>query len=337
MRNPLTTLLFAAAAIALAVATTAAQFGHFPSDTPSSGTRNGWPWLFASTTGRFVQFLDPAKSDLSTGAPLKITDVAFAREGPQSTLFKCSRDFQLRMSHLNTTSTFTTAPSPTFADDLGPCPTNLIHRRTGFIYSTPTANVWHDIGTECDFGWDGKSIIVLEIRFRGHDTALGFSCWADSGIPRGWANAPTADNYDAPTATLTSASFGLKTRVAFVKDHICLVPETTQLGVGSLVSLVGFKPGSAFQIGASLGQTPTPVGNCNICLDADAILWASLNVGPPVFGRYAGISDANGNGTGRFRPPANPALAGLCIYHAAVGMSPVGTSCTNTAGTRLVP
>ncbi len=326
-------LLMAAAVTGLVGLPAVAQFGHFPSNTPTTGGGNSWPMNFGSTTGRFVQFLDATNSDLPTGTPLKITEVAFAPTG--TTPFVCSSDFQMRMSHLNTTSTFTTVPDNVYANDLGPCPTNLINRTAGFNWGG-TASAWNDFGTDCDFGWDGQSIILLEIRYRGQNTAQGVSCHSDTSIPRAWSNATTADNYVATTATLTSGSAGLKTRLGYVKDHICLVPETTQIGNSSAVSLVGFNPGESFKIAASLGQSPFSVGNCNICLTVDNIFLASLQP-LPFFGGYNGIADGSGNGAGKFAPPAITALVGTCVYHAAVGVSTAGINCTNTAGTMLVP
>ncbi len=324
-------LLLAAAVTGLVGLPAVAQFGHFPSNTPTTGGNNSWPMNFSSTTGRFVQFLIPANSDLPTGTPLKITDVALS---PSSTTqFVCTSDFQLRMSHLNSTSTFATTPNNTYAADLGPCPTNLINRTGGFTWGG-TASAWNDFGTDCDFGWDGKSTILLEIRYRGQNIAGGSPCKSDA-IPRVWSNSTSADNYVAATGS-PSASAGLKTRLTYVKDHICLAAETTQLGVGSAVSLVGFNVGESYQIAASLGQSPFSLGNCNICLTVDGVFYASLSA-LPFFGGYAGIADANGNGSGKFVPPAIPAIAGLCVYHAAVGVSRAGITCTNTAGTLLVP
>lgn len=339
MNSPVTKLVMGVAVAGLlALPGVAQNFGHFPSNTPSTGGGNSWPLNFSSTTGRFIQFLDPAKSDLATGTPLRITDVAFSRNGTPST-FVCSSDFQMRMTHLNTASSFSTTPSSTYANELGPVPTNLIDRTSGYTYTAPTPGVWQDFGIDTHFGWDGSSIIVLEIRYRGQNTSQGFPCWSDSQIARIWSNVVSNDNFVATTGS-PSSSLGLKTRLTYATDHVCLVPETAKLGVASPVRLVGFTPGGNYILAASLGQTPfalpaTP--SCTIALDVDGVFRASQTVGAPLFANYAGQVAANGTATPLFQPPNFPVLVGVQVYHAAVGINGSVVSCSNTAGTQLVP
>lgn len=323
----------------LALPVVGQNYAHFPANTPASGGSNSFPMNFSSTTGRFIQFLDPTNStDLPTGTPLKITEVAFARSATNPTQFLCTGDFQMRMSALSAMSTFTSnsIPDPAFGSHLTGCPTELINSTSGFTYNAPTQNAWQDFGTTCDFGWDGRSIIVLEIRYRGQVTSLGFSCRSDGGMPRIWANSTSADNFVA-TSGSARRNLGLYTRLEYVKDHICLVPETTQLGASSPIALTGFSAGESYQIAASLGQTPFTIGNGMLCLTVDSVFQASVLIGGPIFGNYAGTIPASGNSGGTFAPPAIPALAGVCVYHAAVGLSGAGIAVTNTAGTMLVP
>ncbi len=329
-------IAMSAAIAALLVGPAFAQnFGHFPSNTPTTGGGNSFPMNFSSTTGRFVQFLIPANSDLPTGTPLRITDVAFSPTA--TTQFMCSSDFQMRMSHLNTTSTFTTIPNINYASDLGPCPTNLINRVSGITWGG-TANAWNDFGIDSSFGWDGQSTILLEIRYRGQSTAGGSSCRSDV-IPRVWSNTTTVDNF-ASTTGRSSASGALKTRLTYTTSHVCLAPETAKLATVSPIRLTGFTPGGNYILAASLGQTPFPLPatpSCTIALDLDGVFQASQTVGAPLFTNYTGQVAANGTATPTFRPPNFPVLVGVKVYHAAVGISGSIVSCSNTSGTELAP
>lgn len=327
--------LWTALAAGLAAMPIAAQnFGHFPSNTPTTGGGNSWPMNFSSTTGRFQQFLVPAAStDMPTGTPLKIVDVAWAPTS--ATTFTCSTDFQLRISNTGTTSSF--IPSATFASNCPTCPTNGINRTSGFTWGG-TANAWNDFGLDAHFGWDGSSIICIEVRYRGQNTAGGSSCRSDL-IGRVWANSTSADNFVATTGS-PSGSAGLKTRLTYVTDHICIAPLQAKLGATSPVNLHGLTPGGSYIVAASLGQTPfrLPTSpSCTIALDVDGLFKASQAVGPPLFTNYSGVVPPSGNVIATFTPPNVPALAGLCIYHAAVGINGSVVSCTNTSGTELIP
>ncbi len=335
-------VLSAAIAGLLAAPALAQNFGHFPSNTPTTGGGNSWPMNFSSTTGRFIQILNPLASDLPTGTPLKITDVALAPTS--STQFVCSADFQLRMSHLNTMSTFnttstvTTTPSATYAAELGPVPTNLINRVSGITWGG-AASTWNDFGLDSHFGWDGQSAIVLEIRYRGQNTAGGSSCHSDPGIARVWSNTTSADNFVATTGSPSSSS-GLKTRLTYTTSHVCVAPETAKLGTPSPIFLTGFTPGGTYILAASLGQTPFPLPatpSCTIALDLDGVFQASQTVGAPLFTNYAGQVAANGSATPLFQPPNFPVLVGVKVYHAAVGINGSIVSCSNTSGTQLAP
>ncbi len=301
-------------------------YAYIPDNVPSSGGGNNWPLNFSSTTGRFIQLLN---AQYLPTAPVKIVDVAFSRYSTSYPSSFSAKQFQMRMSH-----TTMTAFVSTFASNFAPCPTNLINTTSGFTYSPPNINQWSDFGTTCDFGYDGKRHICLEIRYRGQNTALGFPC-RSATIPRVWANSTTADNYVATTGAARTNG-GLKTRLTYVKDNILLAPDTASIGTSAAIQGIGLALGDFYQIAASLGQTPLPLGKCHICLAVDNVLIASINIGPPLFNGYAGVVPVGGGVNAKFAVPKIPALIGLCVYHAAVTYSKSGvTGCTNTAGTQL--
>lgn len=324
------TMLAAAVTSLMAVSAAAQNHAYWPSDTPTRGFASGIPFYDLAKTYRYQQFL--AAANLPSGRPLKIVEVAFGQNAIVGT-FSCTGDFQLRLSNTPTLLN----PSRTFADNQAPCPTNMIDR-VGFSYA-PAASSWSDLGADCHFGWDGKSNICIEIRFRGRGT-LSFPSWGcmgDSSVPRVWANDTRSDNYGAAVGNDSSNSYGLKCRLAYVTDHVCLAAPTTTLAKGSSVTLHGFAPGESYRIAASFGQSPFAVGPAKIGLDRDGLYLASIWCGAPIFKDYVGLADRNGAASATFTPPNLPALAGLCVYHAAVGIGPSGVAGTNTAGTRLVP
>lgn len=308
------------------------QFVYVGSNSPSAGGTNSWPWNFPSTTGRFIQIL-PASALSTVSGPYKITEVAFSRASGTTGVFN-AKQFQMRMSH----TTVAGAPNLTFALNMDPCPINLIDTASGYTYSTPSANAWTDVRTHCDFAWDGKRNICLEIRYRGHATSGGFSCRSGS-IARAWANSSTADNYVAPTALYTSTSLGLNTRLTIDRRCICLTPDTGPLGSTVPVTIFNMPGSTAFRIAASLGQGPLALAkNCNLCLDTDSVFWASVLIGPPYFNGYFGTTSTAGTATAKFVVPKIKALVGICVFHAGLAYGPNGIiCCTNTDGTQIVP
>lgn len=313
----------------------AQQYWYFPDSSVGIGQgSNSWPFNFDSSTGRFQQALNPENSTGRPAGPVKIVEVAFV---PSPLQFVCSRDFQLRLGAARVSRL--PSLSARYSDNC-PCPTNLVDSRSGFSYNpTRLRDTWVDIGTDRDGAWDGTSALCIEVRFRGNDTNRGVSCSA-APIPRAWSNVTTTDNYDSAVAAFTAPTNGLRTRLRYVTDHVCIVPPTTRVGRASTVALYGFNPGDSYYIAASLGQSGrVSLGNHRVFLDQDALFLASLNFGGSVFGNYAGIVNANGQDSALFSPPGIAALVGTCVYHAAIALdqSAAVTGSTNTAGTLLVP
>ena len=315
--------------VLLAAPAVAQTYVYAPDSNPATGGGNSWPFNFSTTSGRFIQII--LVQHLTTLAgPYKITDVAFSVNGTYPNSFTATQ-FQMRMSH----STLSNWADTNFANWQAPCPTNLIDAGSGFTYTVPGANAWADIGTKLDFGWDGKRNIALEIRYRGQNTSLGFACWSDSTMPRIWANSTSADNYVATTGS-ARANLGLKVRLTIDKNNVLLAPDDVTVGTTAGIVLVNMPAGTGYQVAASLGQTPLPLGVCRIGLTLDNVFATSVQTATSVFKGYAGLTSATGTATAQFAPPRIPALAGICVYHAAVTYDKTGVrGCTNTAGTML--
>lgn len=322
-----------ALALLLVVPAVTQNYVYVTDNNPTTGSGNSWPFNFSSTTGRFMEILNA--SYLSTLAgPYKITEVGFAKYGdpPSYPNSFVASQFQMRMSH----TSLATPPSGVFAAISGPCPTELIDTSSGFTFAVPGKDVWSDIGTTLDFAWDGTRHICLEIRYRGQVTSLGFPCHTGT-IPRVYANTSTADNYVAASGSVGTSS-GLKVRLTVDTTNILLAPDTASIGTSVPVSLIKLPAGWYYQAGASLGQTPLPLGSFVIGLTLDAVAMMSVLAGPPIFNAYGGIVPASGSMNIKFAPPAIPALVGIGVYHAAVAYDNTGIlGCTNTAGTMLAP
>lgn len=319
---------------ALLAAPAAAQVYVYVSDNnPASSGGNYWPFGFSSTTGRFMEILDAKFLSVVPG-PYKITEVAFSRSGTVSPF--TATQFQMRMSH----STATCPLNATFMNNCQPCPTNLIDTSSGFTYALPTVNVWTDIGTLADFGWDGKRNICLEIRYRGRG-ANRVAMWSDAStnnIPRSWANNTTRDNYNHPTADYTSyCTGGLKVRLTVDPKNVCIAPDTVKVGSTTAVTAGNLNAGDFYQLAASLGQQQLIYNNtCRLFLSVDGVFLYSVMIGVPLFNGYSGTVPASGTVNGKWAVPNNAALIGICVYHAGITFNAKGiTGCTNTPGTMV--
>jgi len=313
---------------ALLVAPAVAQYSYIPDNNPATGGGNNWPLNFSSTTGRFIQLLN---AQYLPSAPVKIVDVGFSRYSTTYPSSFFAKQFQMRMSHTTQTTTVST-----FATNFQPCPTNLIDTTAGYTYAPPNINQWSDFGTVADFGYDGTRNICLEIRYRGQATTLGFPC-RSATVARVWANSTSQDNYVAVSGS-ASSSGGLKTRLTYVKDHVLVAPDVISIGSSGIINLYGMPPGLFYQLAASFGQDPLPLGPCTVFLTPDSLMILSVLLGPPTFTQYAGTIPATGQARAQLSVPAIKQLVGLCVYHAAISYGAKGISgCTNTGGTQLVP
>lgn len=317
----------------LSVSAVAQTYVYVPDSNPAYGSANAAPFDISDPSGRYMEIL-PIRYLSTLYGPYKITEVAFSKYG--STLFSpntfFATQFQLRMSH----TTLANYRDKNFANWSGPCPTALVDASNGFTYTVPGEDQWADIGTTVDFAWDGRRPICLEVRFRGNDHKRGFPCRSGQPIPRIWANYYQLDNYVAKTGTFDSSS-GLKVRLRVDPNNILLAPESVAVGgAGISLSLVNMPPSSPYQVAASLGQSPLPLGKCKVGLALDNVLITSIRVSGTVFRKYGGISSSTGTATASFHPPRITALIGLPVYHAAVAYDKTGIlGCTNTTGSMM--
>lgn len=308
---------------------TGQSYAYVPDNQPAVGNGNAWPFEFSTTTGRFQQFLD---ARYLPSQPVRFTELAFTREGPASR-FACTGDFELRMSHTTTACPVSTL----FAGNIAPCPTELIKSSTGFAYPVPVTNTWTDIGTVADFGYDGVRNVCLAVRYRGRIPGQGVVLRAVPTIPRIWANATSADNFNA-TSGITDCTLGLRVRIRYATNDVCIAADTVRTGATLRIDLHGLQPAIGYQVAASLGQAPLAIGPCTVFLAPDGVFAASLTVGAPLFAAYRGAADASGRATASLNVPSIAALAGVCVHHAAVVFDGSGIrGCTNTTGTQIIP
>lgn len=307
----------AALATALLAGVTSAQI-YIPSNTPTTGGCNFYP--MGQTEARYQTIID---ASLLPNAPFKITDLAFA---PCNTAGVSIRQFQVRMCH-TTLSDFSSATG--FDKNLSPCPTELYN---GALRWSGTTDTWSPLRLHCDFGYDGRRNILVEVRLSG--ATNGTSCRRDSATPRLWAVGP--GTYAATSGTGDLAA--LKMELIYDKTCVMLAPDTVSLGNSLPITVENAPAGVNFQVAASLGQRPFKAGNYLVCLTVDSVFFSSLVVGAPVFNGYAGTTNRTGQYGAKFVPPALRSLVGLCVYHAGVAYDRTGILCaTNTVGSQIVP
>ncbi|MBN2490003.1 MAG: hypothetical protein JXQ29_04025 [Planctomycetes bacterium] len=300
-----------------------------PSDTPTVGSGNNWPFSSSKAAWRFSFIVD---ATVLPAAPVKITDLAFA---PSNSATKTATQLQIRMGH-TTHKTYSGAGTTLFDDVLGPCAT--------IVYDGPfswpvTANQWNDIGLQRTFAYDGVRNIVIEIRYNGSGGSITLR--TDATIARAYTHSTySADPYNEPNwyVPIPGEMQGPIHRLTYVKDNLLLAPDTVSIGNADAIRYVNGPAGNYYQMAASLGQSPLNLGPCKVFLDMDPVLFYSVLYGPPIFNGYTGVLNAQGGATGKFAVPALKELVGFCVYHAAVAYDNTSIlGCTNTDGTQLVP
>jgi len=163
----------AAAALAAALSVSAAAqpdmaFVHVSDTGPTSGRWNGFPFAYGEGAHRY-QFLIPAPR--LPRSPLCITEIAFV---PERTGVFAAKAFQIRMVH-----TSLTRLSEGFDANLGRAPRVVFQ---GPVHWPTTAGQWSPIRLQKGFEYDGKSNVVVEIRYRS--AGRGASILADDEVQR---------------------------------------------------------------------------------------------------------------------------------------------------------
>ncbi len=329
----------------VAAPTVAQSNAYFPSNQPSGGSTNTFP--FGNAFGpnwRYHGLLSAANLPTSK---IKITDISVAPSSFSATSgtgFAASQ-FQIRMDHYAGATL-----STVFGSHLGPCPIDLYD---GPITMSPvTLSSWNAVGLQTSFGYDGDLVpqpnLVFEIRYQGRSTVssnplAGFRSFSDgtASMPRLWSNTgggtPTAADPYSATYGRYSGTGGIRVCLTYSTTCICDAPATAKLGTTMPIRLIGMTPAQPYQIATSFGQRPIfSLGTCSIALTPDDLFRLSTSGAvPALFGGYAGNVPASGNVTATLSIPAIPVLAGVCIYSAGVGVNPL--CCTNTEGTQLTP
>jgi len=92
--------------------------------------------------------------------------------------------------------------------------------------------------------------------------------------------------------------------------------------IGTALTLFLLSPpdgGLPYQVGTSLGNGPTPIGNRQIGLSLDDLLVVSVGgLLPTIFQNYAGALDASGQGTAKMIIPNSAPLVGIRLHSAFV-------------------
>ena len=294
-------LLFAGAAQADEV--------YVPSNTPSSGTMNAFPFNTQYGNEWRYQLIIPA-SRLGNRS-MRIQDIAFAPSGSGD--FKAST-LQVRMSHS------TVAPSPTFAVNL-PSP-KVVLFSNAFVWKT-THQTWSSIGLTAPFTYNGVDSLTIELRFKGGAKGNGFSgnCYQSQGThSRVYNRSPGA--YTTTTGSVDNGN--IKIRITITGASIT-VSGTGKPGTTVTLDLSSpSDAGRVYQLASSLGTGPIPIGSRLLNLSPDNLLViTAFNQLTTVFVGYAGTFDTTGAARARINIPNLPALTGVRIHSALVTLNPL--------------
>ena len=283
---------------------------HVPSNNPSQGRINKFPWFTFNAPEWRYQLLFTAQQ-LNTSA-CAITDISFA---PSSTGIHVSTKFEMSMS--NTTASSLVA---NWAANM-PQPV-VVFPEAAYTWQ-PVRDAWSPIGLKNAFIYDGKGNLVVDLRYFGGKVGGNFDggCHSDSGtatvILRSWDNRTGA--YSGTTAMSFNKIYGLITR--FTVNYIYILGSGSPRPGGTvLLQLNGQRDaGLAYQAGSSLGAGPTPLGKRKLNLDLDDMLTVSVGgLLPTIFRNYTGVLDGNGNAQASIMIPSDKALVGIYIHSAFV-------------------
>ena len=319
-------LLLLVAFLAVAAAFSAPAAGQsyvYASDSNlGAGGSNVYPFSATPNSWRYQIFID---AKYLPANPVQFTDVAFGSTATSPTLFQASQ-FQVRLAH-NTVGSL----SATFASNFSTPPVVLFD---GAMKYQAAYQKWVDLGCTSGFSYDGTSHLIVELRYRGR-TSAGSTMRSDPILPRAWAKATTGDNYVATSGTATT-SYGLKTRLTYIKTTLTLSGSPSPGGTVDLDLLAPPDAGKPYQVASSLGNGPIPIGSRQINLTLDDLLVITVNgYLPSVFLNYSGLLDASGKAKAQIKILNDSRLKGIRIYSAFVTLdagAPNGISLiSNTA------
>lgn len=304
------TVLFAAFVACLHGTVVGQNYYYAPSDTPTVGTCNVFPWGQSSARQQHVV----TAAELGN-ATQTITEIAYAACGTGT--FSASQ-IVIQMAHYQGTTL-----SATFASNLGANPVTVLNA-TNWTYPY-TQNAWSDVGLTNAFQYDpAQGNLLIDIEFCG---AAGGTSFHRDVAPRCYANGgPCPSN---PTGTPSNSA--LKVRIGAGTGGTyatfgqgCGSPTLTLAGSGvpniggmSSVAMSNGPVGSIGAFGVGFAPTNVPLGSgapgCNLYVSPLAVVIT--------------VFDNVGNSTSLdIVLPNDPGLIGLHLVHAGAALDPAANA-----------
>jgi hypothetical protein len=287
---------------------------HVPGNDPTKGGGNAWPW-YARTSAEwhYQLFFTAQQMQFKAGV---IRDIAFA---PTTSGTHTSAKFEMTFSH-----TTLTGLVKTWASNL---PNPVVVLPEGPLTWKPVKDTWSPVGLKSMFTYDGKSNLVVDLRYFGGTLGGGFGgvCHSDSNwnatIRRSWDN--TVGAYTGKTAIAWNANGGLITR--FTIDVVVIRGSGTPRPGGTIAFDLHAPadPNLLYQVGSSLGTGPIPIGSRVLRLTPDGLLVASVGGTLPfIFQNYSGRLDASGKAKAALHLVNDARLVGIRIHTAFLTLDP---------------
>jgi hypothetical protein len=313
--------------LVLAATLTAQSTLYVPDNNAASGLTNYFPFSTTGQWGPNWRFQCLILSTYLLPKVFNITDVSFA---PSTTTTFTAHQFQMRMAN-TTYSNLTT--STCFDQVLGSSPATVYN---GPITYPLIQDTWSPLGLQSSFLYDGKSNLVIEIRYVSQSTTLNGPTHQGS-FRRSWTNGWNS-NPDPYNSTCPEFAGATGPKVCFTYNEI-LITLGGSPGPGGTVDLDLFcatDAGRFYQAASSLGTGPIPLGSRMLYLSPDDLLVITVNnYLPSIFVNYTGKLDAAGKAKAQIKIPNDTRLKGVRIHSAFVTLdasAPHGVSrISNTA------
>jgi hypothetical protein len=311
MNNGLLRSFLVGSAVAFCHGVVLAQnYYYAPSDTPTAGTCNVFPWGQTSTRHQHVV----TAAELGNTQQI-IRDIAYAA---CNTGTFTAAQIVIVMDHFPGTTL-----SSTFAANLSANPVTVLSA-TNWTYAY-TQHAWADIGLQNSFAYDPTlGNLIIDIEFCG---GSGGSSFHRDFAPRCYANSgPCPSN---PTGTSTTGALKVRldagtggTYSSFGQG--CGNPALTLSGIGqpnigtqSSVVMTNGAPNQIGAYGVSFAQANIPLAGAPGC---------TLYTNPLIVA--IAVFDPAGNAlmTLDIPLPSNPALIGLPLVHAGACVDPAANT-----------
>ena len=300
---------------------------YVPDNSPTSGGANYWPFTTTGQAGPNWRYQYLVLSTYLLPKVFNITDVAFV---PTTTTTFTAHQFQMRMAN----TTYSVLSTTTCFDPvLGSNPTTVFN---GPITYQLTNNTWCPLGLQNSFIYDGKSNLVIEIRYMTKSTVMSIAT-RQGPFQRTWTNA-WKSNPDPYNSKCPEYSGGGGPKVCFTYNEI-LITLGGSPGPGGTVDLDLLSAADAnklYQAASSLGTGPIPIGSRMLYLSPDDLMVVTVNgYLPTIFMNYTGKLDSAGKAKAHIKIPNDPVLKGVRIHSAFITLdssAPFGVSqISNTA------